>query len=164
MFALRYAALAAIALWVGGVVILGGVAAPATFDILAARGVAEHRVLGGAIFGEVLRRFHLVAYGCAGVLFLSLMIRAVLGPRPAYFGLRFAIFGLMLVSTLYSGIVLAGRIDDARRAAGGAPSALAENDPRRIEFGRLHRISTILLLIPVAGGMALLFWEARDPA
>ena len=164
MFALRYAALAAIALWVGGIVILGGVAAPATFDLLAARGVADHRVLGGAIFGEMLRRFHLVAYGCAGVLFLSLLVRAVLGPRPAYFGMRFAIFGLMLVATLYSGIVLSRRIEDARAAAGGAPSALAENDPRRTEFGRLHRISTILLLIPVAGGLALLFWEARDPA
>jgi hypothetical protein len=78
--------------------------------------------------------------------------------------MRFAIFTLMLVSTLYSGIVLSRRIEEARTAAGGAPSALAENDPRRIEFGRLHRFSTILLLIPVAGGLALLFWEATDPA
>ena len=163
MFALRYAALVAIALWAGGIVILGGVAAPATFDTLAARGVAEHRVLGGAVFGEVLRRFHLVTYGCAGVLFLSLLLRAVLGPRPAYFGMRFAIFALMLTCTLYSGLVLSGRIDEARAAAGGAPSALPAQDPRRLEFGRLHTLSTILQLIPVAGGLALLFWEARDP-
>ena len=163
MFALRYAALVAIALWAGGIVILGGVAAPATFDTLAVRGVADHRVLGGAIFGEVLRRFHFVTYGCAGVLFLSLLLRAVLGPRPAYFGMRFAIFALMLTCTLYSGLVLSRRIDVARAAAGGAPSALPVQDPRRIEFGRLHQLSTILQLIPVAGGLALLFWEARDP-
>ena len=163
MFALRYAALAAIALWAGGIVILGAVAAPATFDVLAARGLADHRVLGGAIFGEVLRRFHFVAYGCAAVLFLSLLLRAILGPRPAYFGMRFAIFALMLTCTLYSGLVLSRRIEDARAAAGGAPSTLAAGDPRRIEFGRLHQLSTILQLVPVAGGLALLFWEARDP-
>ena len=163
MFALRYAALVAIALWAGGIVILGAVAAPATFDTLAARAVAEHRVVGGAVFGEVLRRFHVVTYGCAAVLFVSLLLRAVLGPRPAYFGMRFAIFALMLTCTLYSGLVLSRQIETARSAAGGAPSALAADDARRIEFGRLHRFSTILQLIPVAGGLALLFWEARDP-
>ena len=163
MFALRYAALVAIALWAGGMVVLGAIAAPATFDTLAGRGVPDHRVLGGAIFGEVLRRFHFVTYGCAAVLFVSLLVRAVLGPRPAYFGMRFAILALMLTCTLYSGLVLSGRIDEARAAAGGAPSALPEQDPRRLEFGRLHQFSTVLQLLPVAGGLALLFWEARDP-
>jgi hypothetical protein len=163
MFALRYAAIVAIALWAGGTIVLGAVGAPSIFDALAARGVADHRVLGGAIFGETLGRFHLLAYGCAAVLFLSLLLRAVLGPRPAYFGIRFAIFALMLTATLYSGLVLSPRIEAARADAGGAPSALPEGDPRRVTFGRLHQWSTTLLLVPVAGGLALLFWEARDP-
>ena len=163
MFALRYAAIVAIAIWAGGMIVLGGVAAPSIFEALAARGVAEHRALGGAIFGEVLRRFHFVTYLCAAVLFVSLLLRAVLGPRPAYFGIRFAIFALMLTATLYSGLVLSRQIDVARVAAGGAPSSLAETDPRRIEFARLHQFSTVLQLLPVIGGLALLFWEARDP-
>ena len=164
MFALRYAALLAIAVWTGGLIILGGIAAPAVFDTLAARGLADSRVVAGAIFGEILRRFHLVSYGCAAVLFLSLLLRAVLGPRPAYFGIRFAIFALMLTATLYSGLVLSPRIERLREAAGGAPSALAADDPRRLEFGRLHGFSTLLQLVPILGGVALLFWEARDPA
>ena len=164
MFALRYAAIVAIALWAGGMLILGAVAAPSIFDTLVIRGVADARVVGGAIFGEVLRRFHLVTYGCAAVLFLSLVLRAVLGPRPAYFGIRFAFFTLMVTATLYSGLVLSHQIDRARAAAGGAPSALPADDPRRTEFDRLHRLSTMVQLIPVAGGLALLFWEARDPA
>lgn len=164
MFALRYAALVAIALWAGGMLILGGVAAPSIFDTLAARGVADSRVIGGAIFGEVLRRFHFVTYGCAAVLFLSLVLRAVLGPRPAYFGIRLAIFTLMLTSTLYSGLVLAAQIDRARATAGGAPSALPADDSRRIAFDRLHRLSTMVQLIPIAGALVLLLWEVRDPA
>jgi hypothetical protein len=164
MFALRYAALLAIALWIGGLAVLGGIAAPAIFETLAARGVADHRILGGAVFGEVLRRFHLVSYVCAAIVFISLLLRAVLGPRPSYFGIRFAIFALMLTATLYSGLVLTKQIETARAAAGGAPSALAESDPRRITFGRLHAWSALLQLIPIVGGLTLLFWEARDPS
>jgi hypothetical protein len=95
---------------------------------------------------------------------LSLVLRAVLGPRPAYFGIRFAIFTLMLTATIYSGLVLSAEIDRARDAAGGAPSALPAEDSRRIAFDRLHQLSTMVQLIPVAGGLALLFWEVRDPA
>jgi hypothetical protein len=68
----------------------------------------------------------------------------------------------MLGSALFAGLVLSGWIEDARQQAGGAPSSLAENDPRRIAFGRLHAASTVLQLVPVAGGMMLMFWELRD--
>src|SRR4026209_1941046 len=47
MLALRYAAVLALALWTGGLVVVGAVAAPAIFDVLGARG-AEGRGLAGA--------------------------------------------------------------------------------------------------------------------
>jgi hypothetical protein len=49
-----------------------------------------------------------------------------------------------------------------QRSIGTAPSALAESDPRRIEFGRLHGTSVSLQLVPLLGGLALLFWELKD--
>jgi len=45
---------------------------------------------------------------------------------------------------------------------GTAPSTLAQSDPRRIEFGRLHGTSVSLQLVPLLGGLALLFWELKD--
>jgi hypothetical protein len=42
---------------------------------------------------------------------------------------------------------------------GVAPSSLSENDPRRVEFGRLHGLSSGLQLIPLLGGLALMFFE-----
>lgn len=162
MLALRYAALLAAALWTGGLLALGMFAAPAIFEIIAARGVAEGRVLAGAIFGEALRRFHLFSYVCGAVILGSLLLRAALGPRPAQTGPRVAIAAVMLGTALFSGIYLTSRIERARADAGGAPSALAEGDPRRVAFGRLHAASTILQIVPVLGGLALLFWELRD--
>ena len=51
MLALRYVSLLALVVWVGGLVALGAIAAPVTFDVIAARHVPEGRLLAGAIFG-----------------------------------------------------------------------------------------------------------------
>jgi hypothetical protein len=162
MLALRYAALLALGVWAGGLLALGLVAAPAAFDVLAARQVADGRLLAGAIFGETLRRFHQIGYLCGGVLILSLAARRILGPRPRRAGVRVALASIMLAATMYSGLVVAGRIQSLQQRIGAAPSSLPPDDPRRAEFGRLHATSTILLLVPILGSLALIWWELRD--
>jgi hypothetical protein len=161
MLALRYAAVLALALWTGGLVVVGAVAAPSVFDILGAHG-AEGRVLAGAVVAALLERFTMIAYGCAAVMLLSLVTRGVLGPRPRRFAYRIAGLLLMIAATVYAGAVVAPRIAAMQRSIATAPSALAENDPRRIEFGRLHGTSVSLQLVPLLGGLALLFWELKD--
>src|SRR5688500_254138 len=102
MLALRYAGVLALTLWVGGLLALGGIAAPSIFDVAAA--LAGDRGLAGAIFGETLRRFHLVTYLCGFVLLGTLLMRGVLGPRPVMFALRVGVAFLMLVASAYSGV------------------------------------------------------------
>lgn len=161
---LRFAAAVALAVWVGGLIALGAVAAPSTFDVVAARQVAEGRALSGAIFGEALRRFHLVAYACGAVIALTLLLRAALGPRPLRFAWRVALTTVMLTATLYSGLVVAARIDAAQRSIGPGltASTLPEGDPRRAQFGRLHGQSSGLQLVVLVAGLGLLFLELQD--
>src|SRR5215471_18922272 len=162
MLALRYVALVALVVWVGGLIALGAIAAPAIFDVVGAQPIADGRLLAGATFGEILRRFTLVSYG-AGILLLgTLVVRAILGPRPRRFAWRAALATVMLATTAYAGIVVAGRIRDIQREIHVAPSSLPENDPRRIEFGRLHGLSTSLQLVPLVGGLALMYWELKE--
>lgn len=161
MLALRYAAVLALVVWIGGLAALGGFAAPAAFDVLTARG-ADGRAAAGAVVGETLRRFHHVAYVCAAVVVLSLAIRGVLGPRPRPFGIRIAAAALMIGATAYSGLVLNPRIADSQRTLGASPSTLPNGDPRRAEFNRLHSRSMYLQLVPLLGGLALIFWEMKD--
>ena len=162
MLALRYAALVALAVWAGGLVALGTVAAPSMFDVLAARQIPDARVVAGAIFGEALGRFHRISYVCGAVLLCSLAARAVLGPRPRRFALRLAITMTMLTASLYSGLVVSRQIEQLRRDIGVSPSTLPATDPRRAQFGRLHGTSTTLELVPVLGALLLLAWELRD--
>jgi uncharacterized membrane protein len=161
MLALRFAAVLALVLWIGGLIAVGALAAPAAFEILGARG-AEGRALAGSVVGETLRRFHVVAYVCAAVVLLSLAVRGVLGPRPTRFSLRVAALLVMTVAAVYSGVVIGPQIARTQGAIGAAPSTLDPADPRRAEFGRLHAMSTSVQLVPLLGGLALLFLELKD--
>ena len=161
MLALRYAALLALAVWVGGLIALGAVVAPALFDALGRSG-GGGRMQAAAIFADMLRGFHRIAYVCGAVMLTSLAARGVLGPRPRRFAIRAVIAGLMLGATAWTGLVVAPRIARAQREIGAAPSSLPEGDARRIEFARLHRLATTLSLVPLLGGVALLVWEMRD--
>jgi hypothetical protein len=158
---LRFAALFALVVWVGGLLTLGTVAAPAAFDVLE-RTADNGRTLAGAVFGETLRRFHVIAYACGVTLIGSLVVRAILGPRPRPFAIRLAIATVMLAAAAWAGLVVAPQIERTRAAIGVSPASLPEDDPRRIAFGRLHGLSTVLEMLPIVGGLALLWFEGKD--
>lgn len=159
---LRYAALLALVVWVGGLVALGGIAAPSIFDVVAERQLENGRILSGALFGEMLERFTVVSYAAGGVLMLTLLARRILGPRPHRFAWRAGIVAVMLAAAAYSSIVVGSRMEHLQKKTGVAPSTLPDGDPRRVEFGRLHGISTALQLVPLLGGLLLIFWEIRE--
>jgi hypothetical protein len=161
-FVLRYLYLLALVVWIGGIAALGGVTAPALFDTLSRAAGPAGRELAGAAFGEALRRFHLVAYGAASAMLASLVLGRILGPRPMHFGARTAIVSVMLGLTLCSGLIVGRRIAAVRAEIRGPVAGLPEGDPRRVEFGRLHALSTALMLLTGAAGLALLVWEARE--
>ena len=162
MLALRYIALLALVIWIGGLAALGAIAAPVAFDVTAARQLPEPRLIAGALFGEMLRRFTLVSYAAGVVMLLALAIRRILGPRPRHFGIRVGIITVMLAASAYAGVVVASHIETLQREIGAAPSSLPGGDPRRVEFGRLHGLSTALQLLPLLGGLALLVWEIKE--
>ena len=162
MLALRFAALLMIVIWVGGLLTLGAIAAPSIFAVLAAAMPGQDRLLAGTLFGEILRRFHLLSYAAGGLLLGTLVLRRILGPAPRRFAWRAGLATLMLGAAAYSGIVVSGRIGQLQREIGVAPSSLPEGDARRAEFGRLHGLSTALQLVPVLGGLMLMYWEIKE--
>jgi Domain of unknown function (DUF4149) len=162
MLALRYVYVLALVVWLGGMLILGALVAPMTFDVLQAIGGGQGRELAGALFGSMLARFHYIAYGAGGLLLLMLGAMRVLGPRPAHGGVRAVIIVVMLAVALYSGMVVLRQIDAVQVAAGGLPSRLPEGDARRVRFDALHVLSTRLMMFNIMGALVLLYWEARE--
>lgn len=162
MLALRYVYVFALVVWLGGMVVLGAIVAPTTFQVLSASDAANGRALAGEVFGQILARFHYVAYAAGALLIIALLAMAVLGPRPRAFAVRLSLATAMLLVTLYSGVVVLRTIDAVQLEAEGLPSLLPASDPLRTRFDELHRLSTRLMMVNVIGALALLYWEARD--
>ncbi len=132
MLMLRYAYVLALAVWLGGMVVLGAIVAPSVFQVLPAYAPVAGRALAGAVFGTVLQRFHYVAYASGGVLLVTLVGMALLGPRPRSFAIRAAIIAVMLGVALYSGVVVLGEIDTLQRElAATSPGNLCGRHARR---------------------------------
>lgn len=162
MFALRLVYVLALAVWLGGMAILGAVVAPTIFQTLQSADANTGRAMAGLAFGAILDRFQFVAYGCGILLFVSLIAMALLGPRPKHFAVRCGIVAGMLLVSVYSGVIVLGEIDAIQREVGTLPSHLSVTDPRRVRFDELHQLSTRLMMIDLIGALALLYWEARE--
>lgn len=162
MFVVRYAVLAALAIWTGGMLAIGAVVAPAAFQALPAADPQNGRVVAGLLFGEVLRQFSLVAYGCGAVVVLGLLVLKFVGPPPRAFNARIAIAGVMLASAVYAGVPVLGEIGRIQTAVSGPIGQLPESDPRRARFDALHRLSTTLMSVNLGLGFVSLFWFSRE--
>jgi uncharacterized membrane protein len=162
VLALRYVYVLALAVWLGGMAVLGAVVAPATFQILQAADPDAGRLLAGAAFGGILSRFHVVAYGAGALMIVALAAMALLGPRPRGFAVRLSLVGTMLALSHYTGFVVLREVDAIQAEVGGLPSQLAADDARRLRFDALHELSTQLMMLNLAGALALVYWEARE--
>ena len=162
MLAVRYLALAALVVWLGGMVVLGVIVAPTTFRVLQDADPGGGRVIAGALFGELLSRFDLLAYTCGGVVLVALFVMKFLGPPPAAFVVRAAIVAAMLAIAVYSGVSVSREIARIQAAVATPVHELPAADPRRVRFDALHRTSTTLMTVNMGLGLVLLFWYARE--
>ena len=162
MLALRYVYVLALVVWLGGMVLLGALVAPTTFEVLQASEPITGRALAGDVFGALLARFHYVAYAAGVVLLVTLAVMRVLGPRPAHYGIRSAIIAVMLGVALYSGFIVLRQVEAIQLEVGRLPSQLPAGDARRTEFDALHLLSTRLMMFNIFGALVLLCWEARE--
>jgi hypothetical protein len=162
MAAVRYLALMALVIWLGGMIIVGLIVAPSTFRVLQATDPLNGRMLAGAVFGEVLRLFHFVAYACGIVVLICLFLMKFIGPPPSAFVARAVIVAVMLGLAFYSGFPVTRELNDIQSKVNGPVSRLSQDDPRRVRFDRLHRTSTALMTINMGLGLVLLFWYIRE--
>jgi len=158
---LRFASAVVLALWIGGLVTLA-LAAPVVFDVLETRDPANGRSLAGFVVGTLVERGQWLAWWLGGGAIALLALRAVIGPRPRRLAIRIWTVAAMLALTVAAGRFITPRVAEIRDTAGGRVTALAESDPRRIEFNRLHGLSSAVMLVTILAAAGLLYAEVRD--
>ena len=159
---LRYVYVLALVVWLGGMTIAGLVVAPVTVAVLEGWNPATGRVLAGDVFGAVLARLSVIGYVAGGVMFGVLTILRLLGPRPRSYGIRVALIFAMVALTLYADRVAAPRIDELQAQVSGPMNQLPASDARRVEFDRLHSLSTSLTIAAMLACLVLVGWETRE--
>ncbi len=151
---ISFAVHAALAVWIGGTVFLGALAAPSVF-----RG-APTRTLAGDLVGAMVAGFARVKIGCMAVLVLGAGVRFVRWEAwNGWIAARFSLIAAACFLELLASYAVAPRIRTAReaiRSAGldfdGDPA-----DPRRQAFRRLHRASTGLQSLAALCALGVLF-------
>ena len=134
----------AVALWLGGLVALGAIAAPVVFSVVPMPLSADAMTL-------VFRRFDLVAMGSAGVALACEAVRAVSRPPFARLDhLRAAVTGMAAVAATYQGASVSPRI--AALHASGAVRGLGAAGA---ELARLHDLAEACGKVEVALLLAL---------
>ncbi len=142
----------ALVLWVGGLAALALIAAPAIFR------TASSRENAGRTFGLILARFHRLAGLCGAAILTAGLLRYQGRLSPMlYLGeyTRYLLVVVMLGLTGYTGVIIARRLDRLRGEMAGGIDLVAKDDPRRVEFNRLHRQSTAITAFTLLLGLAV---------
>jgi hypothetical protein len=128
--------LLALMVWIGGIIFFSFVEAPTLFTILPTTRMA------GDVVSASLGRLHWIGL-IAGAIFLtcSLLYDQIKHGKPRALAASNIFVLLMLLLTAYAQFSVTPRMRDLRAEMQSA-SALAPNDPRRMEFDRLHAWST----------------------
>ncbi|HYC90442.1 MAG TPA: DUF4149 domain-containing protein [Thermoanaerobaculia bacterium] len=135
-----------LALWLGGVVVLGALVAPALFRSLP-------RLEAGTIFGKALRKFARLRLGALVVTILAAGIKHALWERTPtlWISLRWAALGILAAAVLYE-IAYLERALEARRVH--LTPEMAEDHPQRKAFNVLHKRAEGLMKASLVAALA----------
>jgi uncharacterized membrane protein len=143
----------ALAVLVGGGLVLGSAAAPAIFR------TARSRSEAGTIFGAVLGRYDQLAVLAAIVLVVTSVLKFTafedLSPGPRLYA-RWLALALLVAAVLFSS-VWASPVARAIRARTPDFDELPEGHPARREFAQLHRSASRAMRAAVLSGLTALF-------
>jgi uncharacterized membrane protein len=149
--------LLSLVIWIGGVIFFAFVLAPTVFN----PAILPTRELAGNVVNRSLSILHGMAICCGVVFAITSMIdsRVVNGVAEPFAARNLLIY-LMIILTLVSMFGVGAKMQVLRRQMVMIDN-VPHDDPRRVEFNRLHRWSTRLESSVLVLGLALLFLTAR---
>ena len=157
MSLLRFLMLLSLVLWVGGLVFFAFVVAPTVFH----PGILPSRQLAGNVVNRSLGILHWMGLTCGIVFAVTSVIDArVVDGAAQPFAVRNLLIYAMIVLTLIGMFGIASRMTVLRNQMGFIDN-VPHDDPRRVEFNRLHVWSTRVEGTVLLLGLVLVYVTAR---
>ncbi len=152
---LRFLRLLALGLWLGAFFFFAAAIAPLLFSVLPTRAMA------GLVVGRALSSLHWIGIGCALVFLLASVLMALFQGGSAPFRRRDLLLAAMLAITLYLQFGYQPKMLKLRDGMGIIDNVPVD-DPRRVEFNRMHVWSERLEGAVFFLGVALLYLVVRE--
>jgi hypothetical protein len=153
---LRALRLYAMVAWVGGLAFFAFVVAPVAFGSLASRHDA------GMVVGGTLRVLHWIGLIGGGVFWVATGWLWYSARERVGFVWQLALTAVMLVVTAYSQFRILPAMEVDRALAGGVVEAVSTDNPARVDFERLHRLSERLEGLVLLCGLGVVFGLSRE--
>ena len=153
----RFLMLLSLVVWVGGIIFFAFVLAPTVFH----PGILPSRQLAGAVVSRSLGILHAIGLIC-GVMFLatSMIDSQVTTGAAGVLAGRNLLVCVMILLTLISMFAISNRMLALRNDMVFIDN-IPQDDPRRVEFNRLHEWSTRLESGVLLLGLAVIFLTSR---
>jgi len=154
---LRFLMLLSLVVWLGGLIFFAFVLAPTVFS----PGLLPSRQMAGSIVGRSLDRLHYVAI-VSGTVFLiaSMLYSRIASGNARPLAARHVLIVLMLLLTVISQFAISPKMH-AIRAEAGVIDDLPPDNPRRMEFDRLHMWSEKFEVAVLLLGLVALYGTAQ---
>jgi hypothetical protein len=144
-----------LSLWIGSIFFFAAVVAPILFRVL------PTRALAGLVVSRSLFSLHWVGIACGLVFLLACVLLAMLQGGASPFHLRDLLLVAMMCVTLYTHFGIERRMVKLRDSIGVIDN-VPTDDPRRVEFNRMHVWSTRLEGSVFFLGLGLLYLVIRE--
>lgn len=160
---LRSLILLAIVIWVGGLLFFGVVVAPVAFGTLMPMfpDPAVGLQVAGTMVRDSLTHLHDIGLFCGAALLLLFIVERVTRATRRSIGPSMLLVAVMMGLTAYSQSSVIPRMETLRLKAGAAMADPGSTNPARIDFNRLHNLSTSLEGIVLLCGLGLIVLYAR---
>ena len=157
MSVIRFLMLLSLVVWVGGIIFFAFVVAPTVFH----PGILPSRHLAGAVVSRSLGILHAIGLTCGLVFLVTSMIdsQVITGSVAPFAGRNLLVY-VMIVLTLVSMFAISSRMLNLRNDMVFIDN-VPHDDPRRVEFNRLHEWSTRLESGVLLLGLAVIFLTSR---
>ena len=157
MSIVRFLQLLSLVVWIGGIAFFAFVLAPTVFH----PGILPSRQLAGQVVSRSLGILHWIGLTCGVVFLIASMLDSQIttGFTPVFAARNLLVF-VMIVLTLISMFAISTRMLELRNDMVFIDN-VSHDDPRRVEFNRLHEWSTRLEGAVLLLGLGVIFLTAR---
>jgi len=157
MSVVRFLQLLSLVVWIGGIAFFAFVLAPTVFH----PGILPSRQLAGQVVSRSLGILHWIGLTCGVVFLIASMLDSQIttGFTPVFAARNLLVF-VMIVLTLISMFAISTRMLELRNDMVFIDN-VPHDDPRRVEFNRLHEWSTRLEGAVLLLGLGVIFLTAR---